>query len=199
MADTGERPMAKQQETILPEDERAAKRVDGLSGWVSRQGQWWDQDERMARWSGATHVHCSSCGEPTEKTWTKCATCRATADHEKYARRERRKWNGTDMLYAETVDRWFADEDELRDYLDVEGLALEDLGLVIGEPIYALEIDPKDYYCDDLSEDGEVPGDIEDAFVALNAAIRNCRVPLSWRPGQYAAIVQLREGEAHGD
>lgn len=181
-------------EMILPESEKAARRVEGLSGWVAPNGQWWGDDERMARWCGATHVHCKGCGEPVEKHWVLCAACRGKKEAEKYAARKAEEWDGASMLYSEVADRYFEDEDDLEDYCDVMGVTPDTLRLVLCEPVYAHEIDPNDYYTDDLAEDGEVNGVIEDAFAVLNEAIKG--QILSWTPGKIAAIVHSAQPES---
>ena len=79
---------------ILPSDDAAARKVSGLSGWIAPNGQWWGDDERMARWCGATHVPCSACQAPVEKSWTMCQACRDKKDEEKYLARERKPYDG---------------------------------------------------------------------------------------------------------
>ena len=39
---------------ILPESPEAAS-VQTVTGWVSRTGRYWGNDERMARYDGSTH------------------------------------------------------------------------------------------------------------------------------------------------
>lgn len=171
---------------ILSTSDEAAEYKTGLSGWVSRDGRYYGDDERMARWAGATHVPCRECGTPTEKGWVICEACRERKDDEKYAARPRQAWAG-EPLYSETTDRWFFDEGSLDDYCEDEQVDRNDLRLIICEPVYAHEIDPNEYYTDELPEDGEVDGDLADAFDALNALIRERRKPLSWKPGKFAA------------
>lgn len=53
---------------ILPSSDEAAQQVT-VTGWRSREGLFYGNDERIARWAGATHVECSECGKPTPKPW----------------------------------------------------------------------------------------------------------------------------------
>jgi hypothetical protein len=176
---------------ILNTDDEAAKRVT-VTGWMARDGQWWGDDERMARWAGSTHILCA-CGKLTPKSWTKCDECRERAKEERYAKLERREWDGG-MLYSDTLERYFDDEDDLRDYCFDEGTTPDALRLLLCEPVYAREIDD-DHWCDDLPEDAQmddVNGDIAEALARLNEVIRAQREagrPISWRPSKYAAII----------
>lgn len=195
---------------VLSTSDEAATFVTNLSGWVARGGQFWGADERMARWSGATHVPCSECGQPVQKSWTKCEACRDAADIAKYAARERRPWAG-EYLYSDAIHRYFDDEDDLRDYLDdgEYGHTVETLRLLICEPVYAKPIDADDLFADDLPEDctlGDVAGDIDDWIAKVNECIamrRKAGKPLSWMPGRYAVDlstlpVDLRPSTASG-
>ena len=55
-------------EMILNTSDEAAHFVTGLSGWVSRHGHFYGNDERLARYDGCTHTVCE-CGKPCEKGW----------------------------------------------------------------------------------------------------------------------------------
>lgn len=173
---------------ILNTSDESATFKTGLSGWVSRNGIFWGNDERAARWDGCTHVVCE-CGQAVEKSWTKCALCRSVAEDKRFAALERKPWDGKTPLCLYDDDRFFWSEDDLTDYCEEYGYEPEDLKLLICEPTYAREIDPNDYYCDDLPEDGEIDGDLAAAFDELNKIIRESKVILSWAPGKYAAAL----------
>ncbi|MDD1011816.1 hypothetical protein M5G27_30700 [Pseudomonas shahriarae] len=84
-------------------------------------------------------------------------------------------------------DRYFFDEDSLRDYLIDSDSELADVQLCICDPNYPSEIDPADHFCDDLPEDGEINDDqLLAAFDLLNEMIRQSQ-PLSWSEGEFAA------------
>src|ERR1035441_3784975 len=89
---------------VLYDSPEAATFQTGLSGWVSRTGRWWGNDEHMARWEGCTHKKCA-CGEITEKGY--CKACRDKKDDEKFWARPRVEWDGKAMLYSEWNDKYY--------------------------------------------------------------------------------------------
>lgn len=170
---------------VLPESPEAAS-IQTVTGWVSRLGHFFGQDERTARYDGCTHRKCEKCGGIIGKH-DYCRPCHAKAEIEKYEKMERKPWNGTDALYSQADDLYFFDAGELDQYCEDEEVKPESLRLIICVPTHAHTIDPNDYYCDDLPEDGELPDDIAAAFQELNDAIRESKSILSWSPGKFAA------------
>ena len=164
-----------------------------VQGWVSRHGLFFGKDEEAARYHGATHVKCKTCGEPTHKTgYMTCASCREKAEIERYAKRERKPWDGETMLYSEMADEFFYDHDEVEDYCYDNNVLMEDLRLVHCEPEFAEEIDPDEHYEID-DEEKCLPKEIEEAFEKLNEIIRNCKEPLCWYPGKFAVETQSKQ------
>lgn len=178
----------KTEEVVVMSDspEAATFRTD-ISGWVSRDGRFFGDDERLARWAGATHAPCSGCGAMTSKHYTVCDSCRCKRDIAQYDAMPKKEWDGTTPLYSQADDKYFFGDVE--EYCEDEDRTIEDLRLVICEPVYGRPIE-SDYFCDELPEDGEVPDVIAVAMDALNTAIKEAG-PLSWVPGKYAAIVTL--------
>jgi len=181
----------KADEMVLPEDEQAAKRVT-VTGWVARDGRFYGDDERLARWVGATHVRCSSCQQPTQKGWTICEACRREKRQAKYDAREIREWDG-EMIYSERTDDYYGDPDEARDAAESLEIPADEMMLLLCEPVLVREL-TSEYWDDDLpGEDGEAPGWLDEAIAAFNAAVQG--KTLSWRPGKYAMRLAGREGE----
>jgi hypothetical protein len=149
-------------------------------GWKSRDGYFY-ADERAARYSGCTHRPCEECGAPTPKMYVYCDSCRETRDVARYEAMPEAPWDGNQMVYSETLDRYFSDPDEAEDWLDDEGQNLASLRLVLCEPcrVGLLDID---YLCDELPEDGEAPDEVLEAMDAFNAATKD--IILSWYPGK---------------
>lgn len=181
--------MSSEQQMILSTSDEAATYRTDLKGWVSRDGLYFGEDERTARYSGCTHVPCQGCSKPAPKGRVVCDACYVAREREKFGAKERRPWDGEAMLYSEVLDRYFTDPEDAIDWVenqDEEGHTLETLRLVLCEPTKYREIDPNDYYVDDLPEDGEVDNAIAKAFKELNAKIRAHSSPASWFPGKYA-------------
>lgn len=170
--------------------DEAAKHVTGLEGWVDRQGRFWGDNEHMARWSGATHIPCDGCGKPTRKGFLKCEDCREVKEIERYEAMEKVVWDGKTPLYSEAHDQWFFDEESVLEYLEEYEATMDQLRLVTSKPQYLNQLDV-DYFVDVLPEDDySLPDDVEGAMEALNKVIRKAG-PVSWVPGQYAAIVEV--------
>ena len=173
---------------VLNTSNEAAKFVTGISGWVSIDGMFFGNDERAARYHGCTHVVCE-CGNVTEKGWIKCKTCRNKADDARFESMKKEVWDGKTPLILYDGDDYFFDWDSIVDYCEEQETTLEKLRLLLCEPVYAYEIDPNDYYCDELPEDGEVDSELRSMFNELNKYIRENEIILSWKPSDIAAII----------
>jgi len=181
-----------EQQPIFPESPEAATFKTGLSGWVDRNGIFWGEDERAARYAGSTHKKCE-CGAVI-KNRSFCGDCSRAKDANKHREAEKITWDCETPLYSQIHDKYFFDEDELFDFMHECNIKNPDeLELFICEPNYLSEIN-SDYWHDDLPEDGELPGDVELFLDALNTAIRAAE-PVSWSPGKFAAIVEVAAHE----
>lgn len=167
--------------------EAAAYRTD-IKGWVSRNGRYCGQDERLARYYGCTHVACEDCCKPIKKTYTVCQECRGKREVERYLAMPKQEWDREGFVYSQVADEYF-DSDQLAEHCEENELTPDDLRLVICEPNYAREIDT-DYFADDLPEEVDLPREIWVALDALNKVIREFRTPLSWSPGKFSAVVK---------
>ncbi|PVX86438.1 hypothetical protein [Paraburkholderia unamae] len=181
-------------EKVIPIDQPDLVRRVTVTGFVSTDGHFYGDDERLARYASCTHVRCD-CGTLVHKGWMACDACREKKDIERYAALPKVEWNGDGFIYSDACDRYFQSYEEVVDYLrdaiaDDPEFTVESLRLMICEPNMAREIDGNEHFSDDLPEDGEIPPELEAAFEALNAVIRK-QPPLSWSPGKNAAIVTI--------
>lgn len=177
--------MNKNSERVLITSDEAAKFVTNIEGWVDRHGRFWGKDEYIARWSGCTHVLCKDCGMIIPKEgFTVCGDCREAKAVERYKLREQKQWDGQTPLYSEVADEYFFDGDSLQYYLEDSECTIQDLRLVICDPVKLSEI-TDEFFCEDLPEEGEVPSDVLDAMDELNRVIQE-QGPVSWVPGKYA-------------
>lgn len=184
----------KKEQIILPSDGEAAS-IKTITGWVSRKGHFFGDDERSARYDGSTHLKCPTCGKIINKH-EYCYECHTKAEIEKYQKMKRKKWNGIDGIYSYAKDKWFWSYEELDDYIMDNNTTVDDLLLILGQPVYAREIDPFDYYEEDFPDENKnltedfLPEDLLSAFDDLNVYIRNSKVILSWKPSKFAAKVR---------
>lgn len=172
-----------------------------ITGWVSRNGQFFGDNEVLARNVGATHRRCEKHGPfPVNAYCRQCSDERQAAT---FNAMPEVTWDGDSPLFSFRGE-FFYDREALADHVaDQENPAeyLADMQLVVAVPQYATEVDPVDLYQDLLPEDiDEVPPAIQKAFDALNAAIREHKEPLSWTEGKQRAIVTLEQlGIAAGE
>ncbi len=178
--------MDKNKIVIMFDSDEAAHLQTGISGWVSRHGLFMGNDERAARYDGCTHRRCEDCGKPCEKSWLVCAECREKRDIARYNAMPKEEWDEKGMLYSAAANKYFSDWGEAEDSLEDDGGTIESLMLIICEPEYLPLLDPSDYGCDSLAEDGELPDAVIQAIEDFNKVIKKTGA-VSWLPGKKAA------------
>ena len=172
---------------VILYDSPEAASIKTVTGWVSRHGRFFGQQEDAARWDGCTHRKCKTDGCETlidKHSFIFCDACMKEKDLAKFEARPKAAWDGKAMLFSDAHDEYFSDLEEAEDFASREGVALADLRLVICEPHFLRELDTENWV-DDLPEDGELPDDVQTALDALNAAIRSAG-PSCWFPGKCA-------------
>ena len=122
-----------EKEIVLTSDSNAAELVT-VTGWKSRHGRFYGEDERSARYDGATHARCD-CGNITEKHYTACKDCRHKADVERFNARPFQEWDGEQPVCTWDGDRYFFTIEDLLDYMVDEELKTIDLLLCDPEPV----------------------------------------------------------------
>lgn len=192
-----------QQDYIFPESTESAKFMENISGWVDRKGLFFDKDELAARYSGATHVHCTGCGNAISKN-SYCKDCAEKRDNEQYLNAPRQEWDGKTPLYSETLDEWYFDKNDLDcgaygfaeengyliDGTFDRGAVYDKMRLYLCKPHKLSHVD-QDYWLDDLGEDGELPDAICKTLASLNEAIdkANAESPCSWESSKVVVII----------
>jgi hypothetical protein len=173
---------------IMIDSDDAATYQTGLSGWVSRHGLFFGDDERAARFNGCTHVHCSACGAPTPNSYTHCEACRKSRRIERFNALESRPWDGRDPVYLFDHDEFFFDEQAFLDWCDADDTDPASVRLVFAEPVVHPGFDAS-YFDNHMPEDWDycLPDRIQQALDALNVAIRDAG-PMCWREGKVRAV-----------
>lgn len=178
---------------ILPESDEAAQ-YRTLTGWVDRHGRYWADDERMARWSGATHLHCDTCGAVIRKHgYTICDDCREERDVAAYNKYKTQPHDGG-WCYSEAHECFFEDEDEVEEYMAENNVTWDDLRMCATTPNYLFTID-EDTWSDVLHEDGPgLPSAVDEALSVLNSAIEKSE-PISFSPTKIALtrVIELEK------
>lgn len=170
---------------IVMSDSPEAAKLRTVTGWVSRLGHFYGDDERIARYDGCTHRPCETegCGKPTEKHWIYCDDCREKRDLERYWKRPAAPWDGSQMIFAEGNDQYYSDLESFLDDFAGDDIKPEDMRPMLCEPNIAREVE-SDYWQDEMAEDGELPGELEAALEVLNKVIREGKFALSWSAGK---------------
>lgn len=177
--------MAKDTPIVHYDSPEAAQQVT-VTGWKSRDGFFYGNDERTARWAGCTHVNCRDCGAVIEKRSLICDACDDKAKLARFLAMPRGPWKGQEMLYSQTRDQYYNSPDDAKDDLN-QGQSLDDLRLILCTPNMPRLLDFDDF-SDDLPDGGDhhdLPRELIAAVEAYNEAASAC-APLSWSPGEVA-------------
>ncbi|PXX60729.1 hypothetical protein SAMN05660489_04346 [Pseudomonas sp. LAMO17WK12:I10] len=174
-----------EEKVVMYESPEAAS-IQTVTGWLDPSGRFWGNDEHMARYCGSTHRQCEkNPAHPIRKTNGWCEACHAESRAAKFSAMPTRIWAG-EPITDYNGDDYFFDEESLRDHIIDNEIDLADLKLVFCTPNHPSEIDPSDYFSDDLPEDGEIhDGQLLAAFELVNEMIRN-HGPMSWSPSNEA-------------
>ena len=180
--------MNKEEFVVLIDSQEAATYKTGLSGWVSRSGRFWGEDERMARFDGCTHKNCDTCGGLVRIN-SYCRPCYDAMRDEKFKSFEIKEWDGQTPLNIWGEDVFFFCEEDLEDYCIDNDITPDQLQLVfcIGKNINTID---EGQLLDSLHEDAELPKDVSDALDRLNKAILAAG-PQTYFPGNIAARVSM--------
>jgi hypothetical protein len=166
------------EQKIIMFDSPEAAQERTATGWYDRFNQCFGAEERMARWSGCTHVRCSECGTVIVKGQIKCPDCHKKQQIALFNTFPVEKWDGDTPVVIFDTNRYFFGESILDFIADSHPANDTELRICKCEPHY-LSLVSADNWCDDLPEDGELPDAVGEAVQALNEAIKAAG-PVSW-------------------
>lgn len=186
------------EETTVHYDSPEAASVQTVTGWVSRGGRFWGDNEHMARWDGCTHVVCEGCSSPSKKPYTHCEACRRKKEAERFAAFPHKPWDGSTPVSTQFGDDIFWDMGDLMDYCDDNGIRSEEdlksLRLVHCSPETLRPVD-ESYWTDELPEDiNDLPDEVYEALDALNEACKNAGTVM-WFPMDEAVALTPEQCE----
>jgi hypothetical protein len=164
---------------ILVDSDEAANQTT-IPAWISANGRIFT-DEDVARHDGGTHRKCLHCGEPCLKRWLSCESCRAKQDKKTFLAMPVVEWKEDTPVNIYKSDEYFFSYDDLIDYCEENQLELADLMIVACEPIEPRLLDT-DFFEECLSDDGELPDEIEKAIDEFNARVAAYPHALGWVP-----------------
>lgn len=164
-----------------------AASIQTVTGWVSRAGRFWGNDEHMARYEGSTHRICkTNPAHGMHQTNSYCKKCWDEKRDAKWASMPRREYDGSPVCVFDS-DRYFFDADEIISWLEDNDIKPEDARLVFCEPIYLRQLTGEEW-ADDLPEDGELGDQVAAALDALNKVIA-AQPPAGWTEGNEAVVL----------
>lgn len=188
------------EEKVMRDGDDAAQ-IKTVTGWVSRHGRFFGEDEITARYDGCTHQRCSACEAEVPKGYGYCGSCRAARMTELYNTKPFQEWDGEPLVIHDS-DQYFFSEEDIEDYCEEHEIKSEDLQLVICEPSFCWQLEPDDIYCDILPEDCSLENiwpELWEAIETANKIIREGKRPISWSPGKYRTTVNLLPEPPKGD
>ncbi len=136
--------------------EEAAERVANIEGWVCKTCKtFFGESEHPARWCCAKDIECDTEGCDTripKPGLLYCQPCLDKRDLEKYLKLEEIDWDGEAPLTAYNDDRYYFNEDDLRE--DAEELEIKpwEMRLMIcvkeSKPLFEVYEFLQDYLCE---------------------------------------------------
>lgn len=187
-------------EVILFDSPEAAS-IKTVTGWVSRLGLFYGDNEEAARYSGCTHMKCTTCDSYVVRGHLWCGSCKEKRDREAYNNRPAKEWDGKAMLYSETNDQYFLNMEEVKAFVDdidtemgEEAEAIAEMRLVICEPNFGRPL-TENYFASEMDDDSDLPGELIEAMSVFNEVLKKGD-PLSWSPGKYRLKIQKAKENA---
>lgn len=171
--------MSDKQKQVLYDSPEAAS-VQTVTGWVSRTGVFFGDDEHQARVFGCTHFRCSCGVVATSQT---CATCNKQAKVDRHRARVREAWDGQ-MIYSEEADHYFPSPEEARLYVATHALDFEEMRFVLCDPHYLSPLDSF-AWSNDLPDGSDLSPKVWAAIDVLNKVIES-EPPSMWYPSNIA-------------
>lgn len=164
-------------ETKVMYNSPEAASLQTVTGWVSRTGRFWGNDEHMARWEGATHDVCKCGKEKNIRGYTICDDCLAKQRHEKFLAMPEKKLEYPVCIFND--DTYFFDEDSLLMHCEENEIEPTELKLQLCQPNYPAPIS-SDIWEDIFAEDGDYP-ELEKMIDEFNKKLKTLPA-LSWSP-----------------
>lgn len=178
-------PMETDKIIMYDSDEAAKYETRTVTGWFGRDGKFYGDDERIARYCNSTHRLCQ-CGELVERSGF-CRPCWENDLRLKWELLPTRAWDGTTPICLYNGDEYFFNDTDLDEYCEENGLRPENLMLVHCDPCIGRDIDEDDF-ADEIPDGGELPDSVLKAMREFNAVLNEAR-PFSWEPGDRRVII----------
>lgn len=175
-------------EVIMYDSPEAAQLVT-VTGWATKDGRFFGDNEHLARYHGSTHKHCDNNEDHAAyRSNSYCELCATAKRIEVFNAMPVVEWGGDTPLNLFDTDLYFYESGQILDHCDEYGLDPAGLQLVLCEPNHMHTIDADDHWADVFEEDALLPSEVERALNELNAAIEEHGKSVSWSPGNKRVI-----------
>lgn len=173
---------------VIMYDSPEAAQLVTVTGWATKDGRFFGDNEHLARHAGSTHRRCDNNKDhaPYRKN-AYCEPCAAAKRIEVFNAMPVVEWDGEAPLNLFDTDLYFYNLEQILEYCDEYGLDITGLQLVLCEPV-SMYLFSEDYWEDCFADDVDLPGEIQAALNDLNAAIEEHGKAVSWSPGNKRVI-----------
>lgn len=173
-----------------------------VTGWISRDGRFFGDNEHSARYAGCTHQECRTkgCGNIVPiRSYMECEECRRKKMMQTYKALPFKEWNGEDVicLFDADEDGYFFSQEDLLMYCENNEVDPENLMLVICQPNYPHQLSG-DYWSDcfagDQSEEDVFSKELLEKIKELNHIIEK-HPAVSYSPGKFRTEYKISDEE----
>lgn len=176
--------MKKEETEAIFEDDPRAAYLGTVTGWISRDGYFYGNHEKAARYAGSTHKMCK-CGNIFKKN-SYCALCHEMNVIDRYHGMKECENAPGNMFFSDAFDEYFPDVEEIVEFMyDNDVRVVEDLRLQPTRPNKCFAPDAIDLYSGILPDDGDyhsIPESVLLAFSELEEKLKELDATLSWEP-----------------
>ncbi len=176
-------------------DSPEAAQLVTVTGWATKDGRFFGDNEHLARYCGSTHKSCDKDeSHPAHGTNGYCEICAAAKRAERFNAMQIVEWDEKTPLNLLDTEEYFFCADQINDYCFEHQATAADLKLVLCEPNNMHSVE-SDYWQGDFAEDTDLPEEVWDALNTLNAAIEEHGKAVSWSPGNKRVVLASRISE----
>lgn len=175
---------------VIMYDSPEAAQLVTVTGWATKDGRFFGDNEHLARRCGSTHRHCDDNEDHAAyRSNSYCEPCAAVMRLEVFNAMPVVEWDGETPLNLFDTDLYFYDLEQILEYCAEYGLDPAGFQLVLCEPNRMHTICADDQWCDVFAEDVLLPSEVEDALNTLNAAIKEHGKAVSWSPSDKRVLL----------
>ena len=174
---------------VIMYDSPEAAQLVTVTGWATKDGRFFGDNEHLARYVGSTHRHCDNNEDHAAyRSNAYCELCAAAKRLEAFNAMPVVEWDGETPLNLFDTDMYFHCSDQIDDFCFEYETKASDLPLVLCEPNNMQQVD-SDYWEDSFAEEVDLPTEIQCALNDLNAAIEEHGKAVSWSPGNKKVLL----------